>query len=288
MLFWAGLRGAVAFALAAGLTGESGPAMRTTILVVVVLTVLIFGGTTNRMLQILGIRTGVKEYSDTSSTEEDDEEEECARLHRRSRRGLGRTSSDDSTRQGLLDGDSDFDYDESPHHFQANNGDLSEQSIGGLLSGPIGHPIAEDTPHWFLSFDNKYLKPFFTKRHIHDRNKSIAAYWRAKKRKMERSQDNLLHSFNHMDFTNTSFDEEEFGADEHPLDLNPVGSRPNNSAEDLPPSPSSNIIVGAGRVFGRSIGSTLPFSSLKRSNTPNSGNDTRNKRDGPIHLRSSQ
>lgn len=290
MLFWSGLRGAVAFALAAGLTGESGPAMRTTILVVVVLTVLIFGGTTNRMLQILGIRTGVKEFSDTSSTEEDDEEEERSRIRRRSRRERGRINSEDSSRQGLLDIDSDFEFDEAPRHFQMDNRDTSEQSIGGLLSGPIGHPIAEDTPHWFLSFDNKYLKPFFTKRHIHDRNKSIAAYWRAKKRKMERSQGNILHSFTNMDFTSTSFDDEDFGANDNTLDLNPVGSRSRNSVDDLPPSPSSNIIVGAGRVFGRSIGSALPFSSSNRSNTPNAGNDARNKnkRDGPIHLRNSQ
>ncbi|KAG2176628.1 hypothetical protein INT44_007292 [Umbelopsis vinacea] len=285
MLFWSGLRGAVAFALAAGLTGESGPAMRTTILVVVVLTVLIFGGTTNRMLQILGIRTGVKEYSDTSSTEEDEEDEERARIRRRSRRER-RLNSEDSSRQDLLNVDSDFEFDEP--RFETNDRDTSEQSIGALLSGPIGHPIAEDMPHWFLSFDNKYLKPFFTKRHIHDRNKTIAAYWRAKKRKMERSQGNILHSFTNMDFTSTSFDDDDFGTNDNTLDLNPVGSRSRNSIDDLPPSPSSNIIVGAGRVFGRSIGSALPFSSPNRSNTPNSGNDARNKRGGPIHLRNSQ
>jgi len=53
MLFWAGLRGAVGVALAAGLTGENGAALRATVLVVVVLTVIIFGGTTARMLEIL-------------------------------------------------------------------------------------------------------------------------------------------------------------------------------------------------------------------------------------------
>src|SRR4051794_26447517 len=63
MLFWAGLRGAVAFALARGLTGDSGPAMSTTILAVVVLSVIIFGGSTNTMLAVLDIRTGVDEDS---------------------------------------------------------------------------------------------------------------------------------------------------------------------------------------------------------------------------------
>ncbi|KAK9466013.1 Cation/H+ exchanger [Lipomyces arxii] len=60
MLFWAGLRGAVGVALAAGIEGESANALRATILVVVVLTVIVFGGTTARMLEILGIQTGVQ------------------------------------------------------------------------------------------------------------------------------------------------------------------------------------------------------------------------------------
>ncbi|RBQ80081.1 hypothetical protein FVER53590_07014 [Fusarium verticillioides] len=65
MLYWAGLRGAVGVALAALLTGDNAPALRATVLVVVVLTVIIFGGTTARMLEILGIRTGVVEEVDS-------------------------------------------------------------------------------------------------------------------------------------------------------------------------------------------------------------------------------
>ena len=65
MLFWAGLRGAVGVALAAGLTGENGPTLQATVLVVVVLTVIIFGGTTARMLEIMDIRTGVVEEIDS-------------------------------------------------------------------------------------------------------------------------------------------------------------------------------------------------------------------------------
>ncbi|OKL62131.1 hypothetical protein UA08_02788 [Talaromyces atroroseus] len=65
MLFWAGLRGAVGVALAAGMSGVNAPALRATVLVVVVLTVIIFGGTTARMLEILGIRTGVVEEVDS-------------------------------------------------------------------------------------------------------------------------------------------------------------------------------------------------------------------------------
>ncbi|KKA21919.1 Sodium/hydrogen exchanger [Rasamsonia emersonii CBS 393.64] len=65
MLFWAGLRGAVGVALAAGMSGVNAPALRATVLVVVVLTVIIFGGTTARMLDILGIRTGIVEEADS-------------------------------------------------------------------------------------------------------------------------------------------------------------------------------------------------------------------------------
>lgn len=65
MLFWAGLRGAVGVALAAGLVGPNQYALKATVLVVVVLTVIIFGGTTSRMLEILGIRTGVVEEIDS-------------------------------------------------------------------------------------------------------------------------------------------------------------------------------------------------------------------------------
>ena len=70
MLFWAGLRGAVGVALAASLTGENADALRTTVLVVVVLTVIVFGGTTARMLEVLGIRVGVED-EDASSDEEE-------------------------------------------------------------------------------------------------------------------------------------------------------------------------------------------------------------------------
>ena len=65
MLFWAGLRGAVGVALAAGLGGANGSTLQATVLVVVVLTVIIFGGTTARMLEIMGIRTGVVEEIDS-------------------------------------------------------------------------------------------------------------------------------------------------------------------------------------------------------------------------------
>ncbi|KAI9669800.1 MAG: monovalent cation:H+ antiporter, CPA1 (nhx1) [Trizodia sp. TS-e1964] len=91
MLFWAGLRGAVGVALAAGLLGDNGPVLRATVLVVVVLTVIVFGGTTARMLEILGIRTGVVEESD-SDDEFDIETAAGSNYYKRSGRGFGQPS----------------------------------------------------------------------------------------------------------------------------------------------------------------------------------------------------
>ncbi|GME66928.1 unnamed protein product [[Candida] boidinii] len=65
MQFWAGLRGAVGVALAMGLQGESKSALLATVLVVVVLTVILFGGTTAGMLEMLNIRTGVIEENES-------------------------------------------------------------------------------------------------------------------------------------------------------------------------------------------------------------------------------
>ena len=69
MLFWAGLRGAVGVALAAGFKGDNATTLRTTVLVVVVISVLLFGGTTARMLEVLGIRTGVEDEAASSDDE---------------------------------------------------------------------------------------------------------------------------------------------------------------------------------------------------------------------------
>jgi sodium/hydrogen exchanger-like protein 6/7 len=71
MLFWAGLRGAVGVALAAGFKGHNAQILRTTVLIVVVLTVVLFGGTTARILEVLGIRTGVEDEAASSSDEEE-------------------------------------------------------------------------------------------------------------------------------------------------------------------------------------------------------------------------
>lgn len=70
MLFWAGLRGAVGVALAAGIKGHNAKSLRTTVLVTVVISLVFFGGTIGRMVEITGIKTGVVEDDDDSSDEE--------------------------------------------------------------------------------------------------------------------------------------------------------------------------------------------------------------------------
>ncbi|CAL9730995.1 endosomal/prevacuolar sodium/hydrogen exchanger [Monosporozyma unispora] len=71
MLFWAGLRGAVGVALALGIQGEYKFTLLATVLVVVVLTVIVFGGTTASMLEMMNIKTGCIDENDDSDDEFD-------------------------------------------------------------------------------------------------------------------------------------------------------------------------------------------------------------------------
>lgn len=58
-------------ALAAGLNDpNSSPTLKATVLIVVVLTVIIFGGTTARMLEIVGVRTNVEQEDEESDEDE--------------------------------------------------------------------------------------------------------------------------------------------------------------------------------------------------------------------------
>ncbi|KAK6458322.1 monovalent cation:H+ antiporter, CPA1 family, partial [Scheffersomyces xylosifermentans] len=77
MIFWAGLRGAVGVALAMGIQGEAKWTLLATVLVVVVLTVILFGGTTASMLEILGIKIGC---IDETNDSDDDFDIEAPRL----------------------------------------------------------------------------------------------------------------------------------------------------------------------------------------------------------------
>ena len=72
MLFWAGLRGAVGFALSEGIRGSNAYPLQTSVLVAVVITVIVFGGTTAQMLEILRIDTGVEDQEDPSSDHDEE------------------------------------------------------------------------------------------------------------------------------------------------------------------------------------------------------------------------
>lgn len=261
MLFWAGLRGAVAFALASGITGDSAPAMRTTILAVVVLTVLLFGGTTSRMLQVLDVKTGVIEPDDSAS--ENEEEDDDQETPQRSKHGkkYSRLSTDDPSEDPVEDDDLLETGQQHQRRRKGRNQDYNDISIGGLLSGPLGEPIPEDRPpHWFVSFDEKWLKPFLTKKHIQQRNQTLAEYWREKRRKMERANRNMLDGIRGMGVEDDEYDNSDA------LTLNSVKSsnRLNRTTSSSSQgggfpratlhggSSSSKIVVGSGRVFGRS------------------------------------
>lgn len=192
MLFWAGLRGAVGVALAAGITGDNADALRTTILVVVVLTVIVFGGTTARMLEVLGIRVGVED-EDASS----DEEGWTSRPgnlalamgpgSRRYAGQNGRGYGDDDHEIDLSGNDSPYLHPNSlprragpkraplPHH-QSRSGfstNSSESDDGEPLpaagyedeerGGPPPQPgmIFRDG-QWFTALDERYLLPLFS------------------------------------------------------------------------------------------------------------------------------
>ncbi len=201
MLFWAGLRGAVGVALAAGFKGENAQSMRTTVLVVVLLTVIVFGGTTARMLEVLGIRTGVEDEEASSSDEEGDLRNQ---YFRRSGRFNSRYDEEDGyfahqqTRTSRVSAVASPIYSEPQifnHHVQndlnlpaSNNvfsaaSSESYDSDGGEVlplaptapSGESSHtrrksrdgaaaavPTNAEEGKWFQALDERYLLPLFS------------------------------------------------------------------------------------------------------------------------------
>ena len=166
MLFWAGLRGAVGVALAAGLEGEFAATLKATILVVVVLTVIVFGGTIGQMLQILGIRTQVPQEEEVSDDEFD--VEEGGRLA--SPGNLPSKAADRSRHEDMaavartiplsrIDSPSSSTGSDLPPMATPNNGLL------GNFKDSLMH-LPDDRGQWFLDFDDRVLKPVLL-----DRNK---------------------------------------------------------------------------------------------------------------------
>lgn len=168
MLFWAGLRGAVGVALAAGFEGNSANELQATVLVVVVLTVIVFGGTTARMLEILNIRTGVVE--DVESDDEFDIETiiapGVARGASPMNSGAANSTSSPRLRRSssyhdgdLLESDQESDVSDLPPMHGSRSvamGDLGRQSSG---SPSISGIFTDDRAKWFKEFDEQVLKP---------------------------------------------------------------------------------------------------------------------------------
>ncbi|KAF8574538.1 sodium/hydrogen exchanger [Ramaria rubella] len=191
MLFWAGLRGAVGVALAAGFQGKNAQTLRTTVLVVVVATVILFGGTTARMLEVLGVRTGVEDDAGSSSDEEADRAffaGASGTPARFSRRGGRLARSWGTQTYGYTDDDHDDLRNPrvAPHSappapnaraiFSASSGE-SDSDIGEVL--PMSSPVHHHTPReanapgpghghvgedgkWFQALDERYLLPLFS------------------------------------------------------------------------------------------------------------------------------
>lgn len=189
MLFWAGLRGAVGVALAAGIEGENAEALRTTVLVVVVLTVCIFGGTTARMLEVLGIRVGVED-DDASSDEEEEGWTHGGNISLQNTRRY-------ALQNGMYGDDDDGGYNTTPIDspyissginignqrrslsrgamsragFSTNSEDSDEEPLpqgygdrGDVEAGHAGERqgmIFRDG-QWFTSLDERYLLPLFS------------------------------------------------------------------------------------------------------------------------------
>ncbi|KAJ3828691.1 sodium/hydrogen exchanger [Lentinula raphanica] len=195
MLFWAGLRGAVGVALAAGFQGNNANILRTTVLAVVVLTVLIFGGTTARMLEILGIRTGVE---DEAATDSDDEDGVMLGGNRWARRSTsmnggrwGRYSDDEPSylsNAHTFAGRIGSHYTSNYNHHTSNpvppvspfsagssesDSDAEVLPLASTSNDPSspGNPPHSAPPHqttfgedgkWFQALDERYLLPLFS------------------------------------------------------------------------------------------------------------------------------
>ncbi|CAG8432942.1 9860_t:CDS:10 [Diversispora eburnea] len=173
MLFWCGLRGAVAFALAAGLQGDNASAMRTTILVVVVLSVIVFGGTTSRMLEILKIETGVED-------QENDSGDEGARHNEYE--GSNEYGHSRSNSEGSIESNGTGSSNNAEHH-----------NLLSRATPPIVSSSSRQT-HWFISFDDRFLKPLFTRQN--NVKKHIDEGWRNVDRRQQQGDNHSNISLN--------------------------------------------------------------------------------------------
>ncbi|AGO14108.1 AaceriAER308Cp [[Ashbya] aceris (nom. inval.)] len=159
MTFWAGLRGAVGVALAMGLQGEFKFPLLATVLVVVVLTVIIFGGTTAGMLEILNIRTGCVEEQEDTDDEFDIEAPRPVQLMS----SLDEPPFSVDSPSGSPDQENFPPMIDRPSSRSASG---SDQPMGRLsldrrnIRETLGNILQADG-QWFNKFDERVLKPVF-------------------------------------------------------------------------------------------------------------------------------
>lgn len=182
MTFWAGLRGAVGVALAMGIKGEFKFTLLATVLVVVVLTVIIFGGTTAGMLEILDIKTGCIDENDMSDDEFDIEvvpNNNRDSIYLNEYRDSGNnntipkvfTQTDDELMNPILlstDNENNNEISGTPISIKSNDDINNNESNSRTamdngnrrIRDKIGNLFASDS-QWFSSFDEQVLKPVF-------------------------------------------------------------------------------------------------------------------------------
>ncbi|ODV59624.1 bifunctional K:H/Na:H antiporter NHX1, partial [Ascoidea rubescens DSM 1968] len=155
MAFWAGLRGAVGVALAMGIQGEFKSTLLADVLVVVVLTVIIFGGTTAGMLENLGIKTGCIEESD--SDDEFDIEANSYNINshipaiQNSQSSKPFKSNNNGSITVAADNNNNSDDNSSDNkNFNRKKGE--NKSVSSLLS-------LDNSSTWFQNLDERILKP---------------------------------------------------------------------------------------------------------------------------------
>ncbi|CAI1858221.1 hypothetical protein SEUBUCD646_0B05550 [Saccharomyces eubayanus] len=178
MTFWAGLRGAVGVALALGIQGEYKFTLLATVLVVVVLTVIIFGGTTAGMLEVLNIKTGCISEEDVSDDEFDIEAPRTINFMSGSPMptGLGPYSDNNSPDVSIdqLTVNNNNNNKSVPDHPSMGDNSFGELDETENTSPNLGRSsidkrnlrdklgtIFNADSQWFQNFDEQVLKPVF-------------------------------------------------------------------------------------------------------------------------------
>ncbi|ODQ81929.1 hypothetical protein BABINDRAFT_160154 [Babjeviella inositovora NRRL Y-12698] len=162
MTFWAGLRGAVGVALAMGIQGEFKSTLLATVLVVVVLTVILFGGTTAGMLEICGIKTGCVDESGNNSDDEFDIETPRVSVPHKRNDGPPSQLYRDGFRSGNASqtslGNSDIMLDDeiASDDLTGTSSRVSDAAANLTFSDLL---TSEDHGKWFTQFDEQVLKP---------------------------------------------------------------------------------------------------------------------------------